>query len=223
MKKLALLFLLVSTVSFSQTIEAELGTFDELKVFNGLYVTLKKADSPSIEISGDKAQEVVYKNVNGRLKLSMRFLQTFNAYEAQVTIFYTDDLKLIDVNEGSLVSSIEKITQQNIELKAQEGATIDLELDVKFLTIRSVTGGKILLKGKAENQDIEANTGGVYKAYGLKTSHTTITSSSGAYAEVTVSEVLDAKIRFGGTVYYKGSPGEVKKEKIIGGTIKSKD
>ncbi len=223
MKKLALLFLLVSTVSFSQTIEAELGTFNELKVFNGLYVTLKKSDAPSIEISGNKAQEVVYKNVNGRLKLSMRFPQTFNAYEAQVTIFYTDDLKLIDANEGSLVSSTEKITQQNIELKTQEGATIDLELDIKFLTIRSVTGGKILLNGKAENQDIEANTGGVYKAYGLKTGHTTITSASGAYAEVTVSEVLDAKIRFGGTVYYKGNPEEVKTEKIIGGTIKSKD
>jgi len=35
--------------------------------------------------------------------------------------------------------------------------------------------------------------------------------------------LLDAKVRFGGTVFYKGKPKDIKTKKIIGGTIKSVD
>ena len=224
MKKLTVLFLLMSTIGFSQDIiERELGVFDKVKVFNGLKVTLKKADTPSIEISGDKASEVVVKNVNGLLKLSMRFSETFSAKEAAIILYYTEDLYTIDVNEGAIVTSKERVVQDKVELKAQEGAIINLDLDVSYLTVRTVTGGKITTKGNADNQDIEANTGGFYKAYDLEANSTTIVSSSGAVVEVRVSKLLDVKIRLGGAVFYKGNPEEIKTEKIIGGTIKSKD
>lgn len=225
MNKIIVTFvLLVSTIGFSQeTIKREIGGFDEIKVFNGLNVTIKKAENRSVEITGKKADEVVIKNVNGRLKLSMRFPETFNSKDAEVTIFYTDDISVIDVNEGSYLGSDTTINQQHIELKSQEGAIIDLELDVKYLESKSITGGTIIVSGKAENQTIETTTGGNYKAYDLESIHTTVVASSGALARVTVSEFLDAKVRFGGTVYYKGNPKEVKKKKIIGGTIKVRD
>ena len=37
----------------------------------------------------------------------------------------------------------------------------------------------------------------------------------------TYAEVLDAKVRFGGTIHYKGTPEVLKTKKIIGGTIKA--
>ena len=225
MNKIVIAFvLLVSAIGFSQEkIERELGSFDEIKVFNGLNVTLKNASKPSVEITGEKAEDVVLKNVNGRLKLSMRFPDTFNSDEVKVTIYYTDDISVIDANEGSYVDSEGVINQKHIELKVQEGAIIDLELDVKYLDSKSVTGGTIIVSGKAENQTVEATTGGNYKAYDLQSKKSTVVASSGALTRVTVSEFLDAKVRLGGTVYYKGNPEEVKAKKIIGGTIKARD
>ncbi len=224
MKKLLALLLLVATTSFSQeAIQRELGGFDEVKIFNGLNVTLKKDTNPSIKITGKKANEVVVKNVNGRLKLSMRFPETFNSNEAEVTIHYSEDLSVIDVNEGSYVTSNTTLKQQHVELKAQEGAIIDLDIDVKYLEVKSVTGASIIVSGVAENQNIAATTGGSYKAYDLKSNYATIISATGSLVRVSVSELLDAKVRLGGTVFYKGNPKDVKTKKIIGGTIKSKD
>jgi hypothetical protein len=224
MKKLLALLLLVATTSFSQeTIQRELGDFDEIKIFNGLNVTLKKDTNPSIKITGKKANEVVVKNVNGRLKLSMRFPETFNSYEVEVIINYSEDLSVIDVNEGSYVTSNTTLKQQHVELKAQEGAIINLDIDVKYLEVKSVTGAFIIVSGMAENQNAEGTTGGSYKAYDLKSNYATIISSTGSVARVSVSELLDAEVRLGGTVFYRGNPKDVKEKKIIGGTIKSKD
>ncbi len=225
MNKIIVAFvLLLSTIGFSQEkIERELGSFDEIKVFNGLNVTLKSASKSSIKITGKKAEDVLLKNVNGRLKLSMRFPDTFNSDEATVTIFYTDDISVIDANEGSYIGSENTIKQKNIELKVQEGAIIDLDINVQYLDSKSITGGTIIVSGKVENQIVEATTGGTYKAYDLTSKRSTIVSSSGALVRVNVSEFLDAKVRLGGTIYYKGNPEEVKSKKIIGGTIKSKD
>lgn len=225
MKKILALILFASTIGFSQEIILkDLGNFDEIKLFNGLRVILQKSSTNSIEITGYKADEVVIKNVNGRLKISMRFPETFNAKDVdKIILNYTNNLSVIDVNEGASVESDAVIKQHQIDLKTQEGAVIDLTLDVEFLEIKTVTGGNIMVEGKATNQTIEATTGGLYDAYDLKTDNTTVLAASGAEVEVTVAKHLDARVRFGGSIFYKGKPTHIKKKKIIGGTIVSKD
>jgi len=224
MKRITILFLLISTFVFSQEpITKELGPFKELKVFSGLVVKIEKAATSSIEISGKKANDVMVKNINGRLKISMRFPETFNAYEVDIKLYYTDNLFLIDANEGSNVHSKNKITQQSIEVKVQEGAIINLPIDVKYLVGKAVTGGQLIIDGKAESQDIELLAGGIYDGYDLISNQTYITSSSGAVGNVFVKEMLDAKVSLGGIIYYKGNPTDITTKKIIGGTIKSKD
>lgn len=224
MKHLLLLLLFMSTISFSQeTIKKDLGSFNSLKVFNGLHITLEKASSPSIIISGEKSEEVVIKNVNGKLKLSLRFPETFNASDVNIILKYTKKLVIIDANEGSKIFSENKVNIDHLELKAQEGALIELDIKTDYLYIKTVTGGTIKLKGKASDQDVEVAMGGTYKAYNLFTDHTSVVSASGAVAEVHVKELLDAKVRFGGSIFYKGKPKDIKTKKIIGGTIKSVD
>ena len=224
MKKLTLFFLLIVTTTFSQeSINIDLGAFKELKVFSGLTVYIQKAETPHIEITGKKSNEVVIKNINGRLKLSMRFPETFNGYDVDVKLFYKDDLLLIDANEGSIVGTKEIIEQQSIEIKAQEGAIINIPVKVEYLTAKSVSGGQLFVEGVVESQDIELTTGAIYKGYKLKSNKTDITSSSGAIGQINVSKVLNAKVSFGGTVYYKGEPNDVTTKKIIGGTIELKD
>jgi hypothetical protein len=224
MKKVTLLFLLSCSILFAQeTITTNLGDFNDLKVFSGLTVKLEKSDVAKIVITGSKANQVSVKNKNGLLKLSLNFADGFKYEDVSITLFYNKNIGVLDANEGAYIISHDIFEQLNLELKVQEGAHIEMPLNVKYLTIKSVSGGVIEVNGTTQNQTVDANTGGIYNAYDLKSKQSVVTSSAGAIVHVQAKEVLDAKVNFGGTIYYKGTPEELKTKKVVGGTIKQKD
>jgi hypothetical protein len=225
MKKLTLLLLLFScSILFSQeTIVTKLGDFTTLKVFSGLKIELQKAVISKVEISGSKADQVSIKNKNGTLKISLKLLEGFNYDDVNIVLYYSNPMDVIDANEGSYITSDNMLKQQHLELRVQEGAQIKLNLNIKYLTVKTVSGGIIDVAGTTQNQTIEATTGGIYKAFDLESVQARISSSSGAKADVYVTEMLDAKVNFGGSIYYKGNPEELLTKKVIGGTIKSRN
>jgi hypothetical protein len=221
-KKLCILFLGCTSFIFAQERTQNIGDVNEIKIFNGLSVEIQRSDMAKIELSGKKTDDVMIKNINGKLKLSLKFPELFNPDQVKIIIYYNQDLKTLDANEGSAINSDEKIDQVNLNIKTQEGAYINVPVDVKYLTIKAVSGGSIKIRGKAANQDVEVTTGGVYEAYELISEYADVVAASGGKAEVTVSNLLDAKVRFGGNIYYKGNPEKVNTRKIIGGHIKNK-
>ena len=224
MKKLALLLTLTCSILFAQEpIEKKLGDFNTLKVFNGLTVELHKSSTSKIEITGSKSENVSIKNANGILKIRLKFPESIMVEDVRIKLFYSNDIATLDANEGAEIFSEEILNQQHLEVKVQEGARINLPIEVKYLTVKAVSGGIIKLRGATKNQIIEATTGGIYEAYNLQSKETFVTASSGARTEVKTSEILDAKVRFGGTIFYKGTPEVLKTKKIIGGTIKNKN
>ena len=222
-KYLLILFLGFTAFAYAQDRTQNLGDFNEIKVFNGLSVEIERTDNSKVDISGEKTDDVVIKNVNGKLKLSLKFPEQFNADKVKIKIFYSQDILILDANEGSAIFSDEMIDQVNLTIKTQEGAYIHVPVDVKYLTIKAVTGASIKVRGTATNQDVEVTTGGVYEAYDLVTEYADVTAASGGNAEVNVSNLLDAKVRFGGNVYYKGNPEKVNSKKVFGGKIKNKE
>ncbi len=224
MKKLAFLIALICISAIAQEpIEKKLGDFNKLKVFNGLTVTLKKAVKPKIVITGSQSEDVSVKNSDGVLKIRLKFPERFTADDVSITLHYTNQLDVIDANEGGKIISEETVKQQHLEVKAQEGAKVILPVDTKHLVVKTVSGGIIKLNGVSKNQTVEATTGAIYNGYNLQSEQTVVTAASGAKAEVKVSEVLDAKVRFGGTIHYKGTPEVLKTKKIIGGVIKAQN
>ncbi|HKJ06368.1 MAG TPA: head GIN domain-containing protein [Flavobacteriaceae bacterium] len=216
---IALLFL--SAIAFAQEpITKNLGDFNTLKIFNGLSVELEKSNKAKLVITGSQADEVVVKNANGTLKIRLHFPENFIAEDVQVKLFYKNDIAILDANEGGLIFSEETIKQKHLEVKAQEGASIKLPVKTEHLKVKSVTGGVIILEGKALNQLVEVTTGGIYKGENVKSAQAVVTSASGGIVNVNVSDILDAKVRFGGNIYYKGKPKTIKEKKIIGGSIK---
>ncbi len=224
MNKLKLLILFLGCTAFLQAQDRtkNLGDFTEIKVFNGLSVDIEKSDQAKIEISGEKTDDVAVKNVNGKLKLSLKFPDNFNPDKVKIKVFYNQDLTILDANEGSAIFSDETIDQVNLTLKTQEGAYIRVPVDVKYLTIKTVTGAGIKVRGTATNQEVEVTTGGVYEGYDLVTESADVVSASGGKAEINVTSLLDAKVRFGGSIHYKGNPEKVNSKKVMGGTIKNK-
>ncbi|MHB1146001.1 MAG: head GIN domain-containing protein [Lutibacter sp.] len=224
MKKLTLLLILFFTTLFAQApITTKLGDFNTVKVFNGLTVELKKSTSSKIEVSGSQAQDVSVINSDGILKIRLKFPDSFIAEDVKIVLFYAQDIAVLDANEGASIVSDETIKQQHLEVRTQEGAKIKLEIDTKYLSVKSVSGGIISLTGLTESQTVEATTGGIYSAYGLQSKQAVVTSASGANVEVKASELLDANVRFGGSIYYKGTPEVLKTKIMIGGTIKDKN
>lgn len=224
MKKLALLLTLTCSILFAQEpITKNLGDFNTIKVYNGLTVKLQKSSTSKIEISGEKSEDVSIKNSNGILKIRLKFPEGFTAEDVKITVFYNSNIDVLDANEGGNIISDETINQQHLEVKVQEGARIELPVETKYLVVKAVSGGIITLTGVTQNQTIEATTGAIYNAFDLQSKQTEVTAASGATVEVKTSEVLDAKVRFGGTIYYKGTPEVLKTKKIIGGTIKDKN
>ncbi|TDQ28676.1 putative autotransporter adhesin-like protein [Tenacibaculum caenipelagi] len=201
------------------TITKKIDKFSELKVYNGIDVELLKSDTPELIITGEKADKVKIKLVNNTLKISLKFPETSADGKAKVKLYYTNDLVVIDANEGSAITG-KDINQQNIEIKAQEGAYINLVIDVKHLRVKSSSGAVIRLSGTSKNQTIDADLGGMYHGYKLKVSDMTIAKAgSGSKIEVQVGEALDAKVSFGGSIFYKGKPEVFKDKKVIGGVI----
>jgi hypothetical protein len=225
MKKISTILLLFATtfVFAQETININLGDFSELKVFSGLKIQLEKSDSPKIVITGSKADQVSVKNKNGSLKISLKFPDGLKNEDINITLYYSKDIAVLDANEGSYITSKEVINQQNLELKVQEGANIDFPLAIKYLTAKAVSGGVILISGTTENQTVEVTSGGVYKAFDVQSKLTFATASSGGSASITVNQMLDAKVNLGGSIYYTGTPEELKTKKVIGGTIKQVD
>ena len=224
MKKLTLLLILFSATLFAQEpIITKLGDFNTVKVFNGLTVELKKASSSKIEISGSQAEDVSIINSDEVLKIRLKFPESFIAEDVKIVLYYAHDIAILDANEGASIISDEIIKQQHLEVRTQEGAKIKLNINTKYLSVKSVSGGIISLIGVTESQTVEAATGSIYSSYGLQSKQAVVTSASGANVEVKASELLDANVRFGGSILYKGKPEVLKTKITIGGTIKDKN
>lgn len=224
MKKVLLLSVLFSLSVFSQErISKKLGNFNQVKVFSGLNVKLIKIEDSNtqnyVEIKGGNNEDVVVKNINGLLKLSVIFPKAFDEDSTLITLYYNNDLDLIDVNEGAFVSSDKLIKQEFIEIKGQEGAQLELRLQVNTLKVKSISGAEINLSGKVEKQTVLLNTGGVYDGFDLQSKQAEVSSSTGAEALINVSDLLDAKAKLKGFIFYLKEPKKLIKKEIIGGEV----
>lgn len=221
--------LLVTVLFFATTLvfaqnpkNKNVGDFNEVKVFDLIKVSLVKSDENKVMITGEDVDDVEIIIKNNALKVRMKFDRSFDGTKTFVAVHYTD-LKVIDANEGAIVVGNELITQDTIELRAQEGASIIVGLDVDTVNVRAVSGGIIETRGKANTQDITLNTGGIYEGRDFETKNTIVKVRAAGEAEVKASNSVDARITAGGNIDIYGDPQIVTKKQTFGGSIKVKN
>ncbi len=229
MKKLnfILLFFIGLTVTAQSTVNKNLGDYNILKVYNGIEVELIKSTDQKLEITGEKSEMVKIKNVNNTLKLSLPFSLTpaDNAADGKILVklYYNRAINIIDVNESATITS-KDFYQDKLEVNAQERAFINLTTKTNYLIVRASSGGIVKLSGTAKNQEIDVDLYGIYHGFNLQVAgNSTVKSGTGAKAEVNAGETLNAKVSFGGTIFYKGNPEVVKDKKLIGGIIEKRN
>ena len=216
----------LSLVSQSK-ISKNLGDYSELKVYNGIEVELIKSDKQALEITGEKSERVRVKNVDNTLKLSMKFSvkPSENAADGKVLIklYYNKKIDIIDANEGATITG-KDFNQEKLEVNAQERAFINLTSSVKTLHVRTSSGGIVKLSGTADNQEVDVDLYGTYHGFNMKVSgNSTVKAGTGAKAEILAGTTLNAKVSFGGSIFYKGNPEVIKDKKVIGGIIQKRN
>ncbi|MCB0383677.1 MAG: DUF2807 domain-containing protein [Psychroserpens sp.] len=217
---LAITLLFLSTLLSAQNPkEKGVGDFSEIKVFDLIEVNLIKSDTNRVEITGEDIEDVEVINKNGKLKIRMKLDKIFNGEKTFVAVYYTK-LNIIDGNEGAFISSNELITQDYIELRAQEGARLKIGLDVDKVEIRAVTGGIIETRGKANTQNITLNTGGIYEGRSFETKNTSVNIKAAGEADVYASNEVTAKVLAGGDVFIYGNPENINERTTLGGRVK---
>ena len=215
--RLVCLLLLTSTLTFAQAIR--LGQFDEIKVFDGIRVTVIPSQADSLVIEGKNKDFVSYKNKNGRLYIRMNVKKRLSGFNTTVALFSSTPLEVIDVNEGAFVSFQDVLFQQSIVFKAQEGAEIDAILDVQKVTTKTVSGGIVNLKGAAVTQEHRVSAGGVVDAATLDSQQVQVSVKAGGSAAVRATELADARVSLGGSVKVYGEPKKLIQKTAVGGNI----
>ncbi|RKF05131.1 putative autotransporter adhesin-like protein [Tenacibaculum lutimaris] len=213
------LFLITVIASAQTTMTKELGSFYQVKVYNGIDLELVKSNESKIVVTGEKTDKVKIKVEGYTLKVLLKFPETTADGKVKATLYYKEDIDVIDANEGATITG-KDINQQKVEIKAQEGAFINLVVKVKHLKVKSSSGAVIRLSGSTKNQNVDADLGGMYHGYKVAVEEMTIVKAgSGSKVEVQAGETLDAKVSFGGSIFYKGKPEVFRDKKVIGGVI----
>ena len=203
-----------------ETITRELRNFTEVKAFDGLSVNLIASNENKAVIKGVNTNKVAIVNNGGVLKLRMEIDKIFSGYRTFIDLYHSGQLKVLDTNEDARISSDNTISQDILELKAQEGGELEINCQVEQLLIKAVTGGEVTAKGFSKNQDIIINTGGAYNGKEFKTEFTTISVNAGGKASIYATEYVKATVKAGGQIDVYGDPLKMDEKKVFGGKIK---
>ena len=220
MKKVILVALVfISHFGFSQkTVTKSVGDFNKVTSFDQIDITLISSNENKVILNGEGANDVELVNKNGELKIRMPLTKILKGDAVSATVYYKK-IDAVEANEGSRIASETTFEALNFDIIAKEGSEIKLKLNVDRVSVKSSSGSKIYLEGKAKNQDVIVNSGSILEAKKLITSQTIVTANAGGEANVFATDFVDAKVRAGGDITIFGKPKQINKKVIAGGTI----
>ncbi len=213
------LFFMLAVRPQDEKININLTKFTEVKAYDGISVNLIKSNEDKAVITGANTDKVNFVNTDGVLKIRMEITKIFSGYRTFVNLYYSQDLLVIDVNEDARITSEDIISQEVIELKAQEGGELRIKAEVEQMLIRSVSGGVIAATGTSDVQDVAINTGGSYLGKEFKTKFTTVNVNAGSNAEIFASDYVKATVKAGGEVLVYGDPTKMDEKTVFGGKV----
>ncbi|WP_187240775.1 head GIN domain-containing protein [Mesonia sp. HuA40] len=199
----------------------EVDEFKEIKVFSKIHVQVKIAETNRVEINAGNPDDISIFVEEGVLKIKSTLKNLWEDEDIQIDV-YAKNPVILDANEGAYIYA-EKINQPELHLKVQEGSEIKVvDVDVKTLRLKAVTGGILTAKGLAEDQIVKVRTGGEYDGQGLISKKTTVEINAGGLARVHATEACDAKASTGGNILIYGKPKSLNKKASFGGSISLK-
>ena len=197
----------------------KIGEFTELIIKDGLHVTLISGDKNAISITSENKKGVTVINKDGRLKISMKPFQTLKGIDANIELFFTGDISKVEVSRGAYLSVLDTLQTKELHISSRKGAEIELSLFAKKVNYIANTGGKIIVAGEVEQQQIRISSGGTVDAQRTLSKESIAQITFGGSCEVQATSLFDLTTRFGGVARVYGNPLKTVHNKTLGGSI----
>ncbi len=227
MKKIASLFLFF--ISFGilaqeKEIIHELENFSQVKVYNALKLKMIPAEENRAVVTGKNRGEVTFEiDDNNILKVKKSIDNLWKDDHTSVKLYFVEVSK-IDARQNAKINLSAAYNNVQLVLEASEGGKILTdEIEVENLSVKSLTGAQIEVKGKASTQDIKIRAGGQYYARYLNSEDIDISISAGGVADISASGEVITKVRAGGTVNVYGDPSMIEENTLFGGKVNKKN
>jgi hypothetical protein len=212
------------TLSFVNSLAAQkaisVESFSEIVLTGRLNVELKIADKEEviIETKGIEVEDIGVNVKGGVLKINA--LKAFKNKNIEINItIYHKDLYEISASAGAVVTKVETLNGDKLDLDVSSGAKISIDVNVKSLKALCSSGASLMLSGKVESGQLTALTGGMIDGKKLEAERAYVVSSTGANILVKAISELDIRSNTGGNVTYYGTPVKKTIKKAMAGKV----
>ncbi len=200
----------------------ELKSFDRIEVSRGIEVLLTQGEeNKALIVSEHMPLENIITEVNGStLKISLTKMM-FTEVMVQVRLDFSM-LQKISAN-NSIVRSQRPLNISNLEVEADNGSLVELNLITEVLRVSATKGSVIKLEGKGSQLLGKSNTGSSIYASKLPSDNVEVSCGTKANFYVHANDKVVAKSTSGGVISVYGTPEKVEKSEAIGGKVYMKD
>ena len=212
------------TLSFVNSLAAQkaisVESFSEIVLTGRLNVELKIADKEEviIETKGIEVEDIGVNVKGGVLKINA--LKAFKNKNIEINItIYHKDLYEISASAGAVVTKVETLNGDKLDLDVSSGAKISIDVNVESLKAFCSSGASLMLSGKVESGQLTALTGGMIDGKKLEAERAYVVSSTGANILVKAISELDIRSNTGGNVTYYGTPVKKTIKKAMAGKV----
>ncbi|HPW89233.1 MAG TPA: head GIN domain-containing protein [Kaistella chaponensis] len=213
-------FLFIFSQFFFAQSARNVGDFSSLKVYDKISVVLIHSTENKVETDRENADlETV--NKNGELKIRMAPAKILQGNQVSVKVFYKN-LNDIQASQGSVISAEGEVESNMLSLTSNEGSSINIAVNSKTLSAKLNSGGEITVTGNAGHQEILVNSGAKFLGKNIESESASVTTNAGGFAEVNVTDSVNATTRAGGVIDIYGDPNDRKVKNVIGGKINFK-
>ncbi len=213
----AFLISLGSILFLTVQAQTSLETFDRVNAFGNVRVILIKGDAPAYNAT-KKSEDLNIRINQGTLKISHKHNDRMwnNPLVVEVTYVQLDE---VNATAGAQVEHSGPFNSGDIELSADAGANLRMELDASSVLAIVGEGGTMQLDGKCRRLDVKGSTGAVFEGRDLKAESVNARSNTGAEVLVHAVESIDATALMGGYIGYSGNPERVRINESLGGEV----
>lgn len=193
-------------------------SFSKVTAYNQITVFLIPSTENKVEISGFNAEkvELIIEKDELKIKFSTEDVSEGNDILAKV---YFVKLTAVEANDGCNIGASGLITAFNFEIIGKESSKIKLNLKSDKVIARISQGSKLDLSGSTENLEVVANNASQVFAKDCEVKYANVNANAGGEIYVNASQVVDAKVRAGGSIFIHGKPKKINKQMILGGDI----
>lgn len=219
----------------------DLASFDEIASETVIDVEVKQGDTQSVIAEGNEnmMEFIELKVINNKLHVDLRS-GCYNHFELKVYVTMPTISEVELESTGNVyLSEFTSLESLNLSLRSTGNIDFDgvTEIKDKLNIINSSTGnvfmkmncdevevnatgtGNVTLKGTCITQSVGLYGTGNYNAFDLISKECSVTTNGTGDARVYVSDILNAKIRSVGSIYYKGDPKVYVQDSSIGKLI----